>query len=254
MRHSNVVPVLGGSEMGTRGQWAVDFLTAIGNTTPTVSTQNLVASWTVGEGTAAKYNPLATTLDYGTNTKFNNCCGGNGVKNYSSRSEGIQATVLTLRGKHPGYAKILNGLRDNKPEDAMIGMMIAPWGTNFSHVQSVWRTRDVRGEALASEDSSVPTVVGATAPLPVRSGDLNSAQAQAADVLRRTVGATAGVGYDAPNDTNNASDVTAASVQKYVKVAFGIGIAAVSGILMIIVLMKSDTVQSAVSIAKVAAI
>jgi hypothetical protein len=49
------------------------------------------------EGTTAAYNPLATTLNYGSNTKFNSV----GVRNYADQATGVEATARTLEGGYP---------------------------------------------------------------------------------------------------------------------------------------------------------
>lgn len=159
--------------MGTRGQWARDMLRALGNGSPTERTINLVAAWTAAEGTKARFNPLGTKFDHGETTNHNS----EGVKNYKTRSQGIQATVLTLQGNHEGYEDIRGGLRSNDPERALRGMYRNKWGTNFKTVEDAWRQRDLTGEALLSEASSAPegnpgTTPGSpNTPRPPASGD-----------------------------------------------------------------------------------
>jgi len=239
--------------MGTRGQWSIDMLKSLGNNNPNEKTQNLVSSWTLAEGTKAKYNPLATTLDYGTNTKFNNCCGGNGVKNYLTRAQGIEATVLTLKGNHSGYSTIVKGLIGNDPELALRGMHLSPWGTNFIHVETVWRMRDVRSEALDSETATPVSIAPNTpvhTPLPIRPGDLYEG-GSGINPLGPDGSTTAPGGYN--GIIEETPNLNADNVRKYIMLSFGIALAGISALLFVMVVSRSDTVESAVSIAKVIA-
>lgn len=228
--------------MGTRGDWATAFLSALGNSAPDVKTVNLVAAWTKGENTEARYNPLATTLDYGSNTKFNNCCGGNGVKNYVTRQQGIEASVITLRGSHTGYADIIKGLVNNKPEDALSAMKLSPWGTNFTQVEYTWRGSDVRNETLLSEaggrgSNPEPILPETSRPNPL--GPEGSTNAP---------GGYSGIVVPVQ------SGVTGDSVKRVLKIALG-ALVAISGIVLtIMAASKTDAAKTAVNIAKVAAL
>lgn len=150
--------------MGTRGAWALAFLLALGNNHPSDKTVNLVAAWTKAEGTKARFNPLATTLDYGTNTKFNSV----GVRNYSSRQEGIEATIRSLG---PRNKAIRDALLADDPEAALKALYNAQWGTNVATVERYWRSTDVRGEDLLAEQ-------GATAPQPPAGGNTEAGRSQ----------------------------------------------------------------------------
>lgn len=126
-----------------RGTWATDFLRALGNTNPDARTVNFVASWTLGENTRAKYNPLATTQPMAGGTNFNSV----GVKNYITHEEGIQASVKTLtNGRYPS---ILEGLRNNDPERAVNALELGTWGTGLGFT-TLWRLGDHRNEMLLS--------------------------------------------------------------------------------------------------------
>lgn len=240
--------------MGTRGQWAIDTLKVLGNSKPDDKTVNLLAAWTKGEGTDARYNPLATTLPYGTYTKFNNCCGGNGVKNYPSRDAGIQATVRTISSNHPGYSDILAGLRGNDPERALKGMKYNVWGTNFTYVETLWRSKDVRNETLKSEDLSIPErIYGQAAknepvhaPAPIRPEDYNNGGSGV-----NPLGSDSG--YNDPNFQSKYPDdgVTADSVRDFTKIYFvGVPLIGLSVVLIVIAAIKSDTVKGTVELAK----
>lgn len=132
----------------TRGQWAIQFLQALGNTQPSASTVNFVASWTLAENTRALYNPLATTQPADGATCFNSVC----VRNYLSNGQGIDASVKTLtNGRYP---HILQGLRTNQPEDAANAVELGIWGTGM-HGVLLWRTGDHRdGKLLSHPDTS----------------------------------------------------------------------------------------------------
>ncbi len=84
----------------TQDQWAQAFLNTGGWP---VTAQNLAAvvAWMQGEGTAAVFNPLATTLPEPGATAFNS----SGVQNYTSPSQGVIASVDTVKNT-PAYAGI----------------------------------------------------------------------------------------------------------------------------------------------------
>ncbi len=88
------------------GAWASSFLTALGAPT---SRDNLVAvvAWEAAEGTMATWNPLATTIAMPGATVYNS----HGVKNYRSREQGIEASIMTLRRPGHGYEAIIASLR-----------------------------------------------------------------------------------------------------------------------------------------------
>lgn len=221
--------------MGTRGAWARDFLQALGNSNPSNQTVNLVAAWTKGENTRAQFNPLATTLDYGDNTKFNNCCGGNGVKNYKTREQGIQASIMTLQGKHAGYADIVKGLVNNDPNKAYEGMLVSPWGTNFVHVGVIWRTSDVTGEPLKSEEGGS-----------VSGGDWSNPDTTEPEI-QDTVRSLPQDEYLAI--TNPTGTVSAMSVKKALKIALGVGIAVIASGMLIYSASKTDVAKIATKVA-----
>ena len=98
----------------TRGQFATDVLKSIGNPNPSANTVGWVVAWTLfetghpaGSYQGASYNLLNTTLPAAGATTFNSI----GVKNYTSYSQGIQATADTLKGGY--YAALLQALATN---------------------------------------------------------------------------------------------------------------------------------------------
>ncbi|MGH2758062.1 MAG: coiled-coil domain-containing protein [Actinomycetota bacterium] len=88
------------------GAWASSFLTALG---APASRDNLVAvvAWEAAEGTMATWNPLATTIAMPEATVYNS----HGVKNYRSKEQGIEASIMTLRRPGHGYEAIIASLR-----------------------------------------------------------------------------------------------------------------------------------------------
>jgi hypothetical protein len=126
-----------------RGEWSRQFLAALGNTQPTPKTVNFVASWTLGENTAAKFNPLATTQPHSGATDFNAV----GVKNYATHQDGIDATVTTI--KNGRYPHVLRGLETNDPEQAVNALELGTWGTGLGFT-TLWRLGDHTGETLLS--------------------------------------------------------------------------------------------------------
>jgi peptidoglycan hydrolase CwlO-like protein len=97
------------------GRWAELLLSRLG---APICQDNLIAvvAWESAEGTAAAYNPLATTHDFPGATDFN----GVGVKNYPSLGDGIQATIDTLVLGSPtyGYGAVLASLSTCAPAES----------------------------------------------------------------------------------------------------------------------------------------
>jgi len=96
----------------TFGNWGALLLSELGAPQCRDNLTVLVA-WQVAEGTAAAYNPLATTHYMPGSTTFNSV----GVRNFSSVEVGLQATVETLRlpVASYGYAAILDSLAHCAP-------------------------------------------------------------------------------------------------------------------------------------------
>lgn len=90
----------------TYGQWAASFLGALG---APASRNNMVSvvAWEAAEGTQATWNPLATTYPMPGATVFNS----HGVRNYTSKEQGIEASILTLRRPGHGYEAIVANLK-----------------------------------------------------------------------------------------------------------------------------------------------
>lgn len=90
----------------TREQWCKDFLTAIGNTSPSTDTLNWIIGWTKIESAppGAMYNLLNTTQHMPGSTNFNSV----GVQNFVSYAQGIDANRIVLEnGLYPALLAAL---------------------------------------------------------------------------------------------------------------------------------------------------
>ena len=106
-------------------QWARDFLTRLGMP---ITNDNVraVTAWQQAEGTAAHFNPLATTQSgYAGETRFNSV----GVKNYATYADGIDANVKAITNGL--YGNVLAALRaGNSAEAVAQAIANSPWGTH----------------------------------------------------------------------------------------------------------------------------
>jgi hypothetical protein len=103
----------GGVDLSQPGGWAQATLVGLGaphdpNTPQGRANITFLEAWRKAEGTAARYNPLATTLRSTGSTDFNSV----GVQNYATPNDGIAATVATIRS---GYPHIVAMLRAGDP-------------------------------------------------------------------------------------------------------------------------------------------
>lgn len=104
-------------------QWALDFLERLGMPKTSENVRVLVA-WQQAEGTAARFNPLATMQGHAGATKFNSI----GVKNYASYEDGLEATVKGIRNGR--YDHILAALRRGDSAEAVAqAIKDSPWGS-----------------------------------------------------------------------------------------------------------------------------
>ncbi|MEX0874540.1 MAG: hypothetical protein WD646_00035 [Actinomycetota bacterium] len=88
------------------GEWASSFLGSLG--APAIRNNMIaVVAWEAAEGTQATWNPLATTKDMPGATRYNS----HGVKNYLSKEQGVEASILTLRLPNRGYEPVIARLR-----------------------------------------------------------------------------------------------------------------------------------------------
>ena len=106
-------------------QWAHDFLNRLGMP-ETADNVRAITAWEQAEGTAAHFNPLATTQSgFAGETGFNSV----GVKNYATYEDGLSANVKAITNGL--YGNILAALRAGNNAMA-VGQAIAnsPWGTH----------------------------------------------------------------------------------------------------------------------------
>jgi len=92
--------------MSTRADFAEDVLLT-GGWPQHLNNHVALVAWMEGENTLAKYNPFATSHPMDGATDFNS----SGVKNYVSFSQGVQATVDTIRLAR--YAEIVKNLEEH---------------------------------------------------------------------------------------------------------------------------------------------
>jgi hypothetical protein len=105
-------------------QWAKDFLTKI-NMPITPENVRAIKAWEQAEGTAARFNPLATTQGgFAGATSFNSV----GVKNYVSYADGLAANAKVIQNGL--YGNILAALRaGNSAAGVADAIKNSPWGT-----------------------------------------------------------------------------------------------------------------------------
>lgn len=89
-------------------------------------------AWAAYESTDAKNNPWATTLTTKNSTEFNR----DGVKNYPTFQDGVDATVLTLL--NTDYSNLLRVLRDvgSTMREIRGALNASPWGSKVS--EQLW--------------------------------------------------------------------------------------------------------------------
>lgn len=104
--------------------WARDFLTKAGLPI-TAENVRAVEAWQQAEGTAAKFNPLATTQGgFAGSTNFNSV----GVKNFVSYQDGIEANVKVLNnGLYPNIIAALK--KGDSALDVALAIKNSPWGS-----------------------------------------------------------------------------------------------------------------------------
>jgi len=107
----------GGGTSPTYGDWAVNLLLAVERTRgpwarpPAIGAHTWLIAWAQLEDTAARFNPLATTLRTTHSTPFNSA----GVQNYTTLDDGVLAVVRTLTRSGSvarGYHRIISALLD----------------------------------------------------------------------------------------------------------------------------------------------
>jgi murein DD-endopeptidase MepM/ murein hydrolase activator NlpD len=121
--------------LDNKTDWSYQLALRLGNSNPSTETLLFINSWQQAEGSEAVFNPLATTQEMPGATCFNQTpC----VKNYLSAEDGFNATLLTLKGNHPGYSEIVRGIQSNDPNLAFNGLAASPWGTHAPLVAQIY--------------------------------------------------------------------------------------------------------------------
>ena len=121
-----------------REQWAIDLARALGNEEPSGGVIAFLVAWSMaedrGSGAMDRNNPWNTTYENDAVTMVIN---HDGVKGYATHEAGVEATANTLYTNHRGYADIVAGIRDDRPDTALAGLYASPWGTNADTVRTV---------------------------------------------------------------------------------------------------------------------
>lgn len=147
---ADAVPVVPPAPADERERWALDLLARLGNAEPSATTVAFVVAWTRAEDACLREcgyssafernNPLNSTMP-GYNAI--GTIDGDGVKNYPTYEDGMQATLATISLGY--YTEIVAGLRANDPERALQGLINSPWagsryggGTSFGQD---WRVK-----------------------------------------------------------------------------------------------------------------
>ena len=132
----------------------------------TAANITFMRAWFNREGTAARNNPMATTIGgYAGETTFNSI----GVKNYASMADGISATVKTLQEGH--YVDIVGDLKAGAASTAKRYDGLKIWSSgNLSSNKGYW---SLAGVSTGSQNRAFG---GASAP----GGPVTTSQASAA--------------------------------------------------------------------------
>jgi hypothetical protein len=136
-------------------QFGAAVMTAIGAGV-TAANLDAFAAWAAGEGTCARFNPLATTQPEPGATAFNTLSGGGHVWNYPSPSVGVAATTTALTNGR--YQPVIDAFLASAGVDAVASAVErSPWGTKH------FGSPSYAGATCAGETTpppSLPTVVG----------------------------------------------------------------------------------------------
>jgi hypothetical protein len=96
----------------------------------TAANLDAFAAWAAGEGTCARFNPLATTQPEPGAAPFNNLSGGGHVWNYPTFDIGVQATTTAMTNGL--YQPVLAAFRASAGVAAVAAAVErSPWGTRF---------------------------------------------------------------------------------------------------------------------------
>lgn len=166
----------------TEVTWASALLARLGIPI-TNSNMQAIVGWERAEGghwhNSARYNPLNTTQPMpgagNTGTQGN-------IKVYTSWSQGLDATVKTLRNGH--YPAILQSLRNGSPSSVASAIGASPWGTGGG----------LTAQTIAAAPKNLAAGVSATGNVGSTSGSLTQNLGTAGAALGGVVGATGALG------------------------------------------------------------
>jgi hypothetical protein len=119
----------------TRGDFARRLCVELG-LEATFAQRVAIVSWERAEGTAARFNPLATTWQLRGSTDFNSV----GVQNFLSMGQGLKATVLTLQQDR--FANIVDALNNGTARAILAAVADSEWGTGDLALACLPSTRD----------------------------------------------------------------------------------------------------------------
>jgi hypothetical protein len=132
------------------------------NAPVTAANLDAFAAWAAGEGTCARYNPLATTQPEPGATPFNTFGGGLHVWNYPSFAVGVQATTTALTN---GLYRPVIAAFVASAGVAAVAMAVeqSPWGTR-AFGSTTYGGKACGGNAGPSEPPpTLPTITGVDA-------------------------------------------------------------------------------------------
>jgi hypothetical protein len=122
------------------------------------------AAWAAGEGTCARFNPLATTQPEPGAVAFNNLPGGGHVWNYPSFAVGVQATTTALTNGL--YQPVIDAFRASAGLAAVAAAVErSPWGTrHFGSPTYTGRSCGGAGSPGSGSQAPPPTIPTLTGP------------------------------------------------------------------------------------------
>jgi hypothetical protein len=122
-------PLPGKAQNQTPGSFATALLESIGVSHPSASDIAFVEEWETAEGgnwgNSAHFNPLNTTLKESGSQPF---APGAGVQSYTSWTQGLAATVSTLRSS--AYSGVVNALKAGDGAQAEAALKASQWDAN----------------------------------------------------------------------------------------------------------------------------
>lgn len=136
-------------------QWANETLGLL-SSPHTQESYDFLAAWHVredGRFSGAEYNPLNTEWKMPGSTDFNSA----GVQNFTSVTEGAEATARTLQG-NPGYRDLLLAFRSGHPNRSATYVGLSTWsGGSYSTLNGVEIPPPAPAEPTPAEPTPAPS-------------------------------------------------------------------------------------------------